>query len=357
MSVENKQFVCEVILPENSPLHSATGRPASRKSTAKRSAAFEACLILLRKGHLDKNLLSTYHKQLPHMRNARLALNTKTSNEYNMRIKPKLWSETRGSRPDRLYMTVLQLETPENLGRPSQPLSLLTRTLLPDFPSFQLYLQRNKTSNVLCKSISGSFEANVPMMDELTEFTHRIYNDIFNKIYEVDQAMMSYWLAPVLPGWMQSATEQNPEMLIDWTIVKFVHQNQQAFTWTRDVPHDQLLDRYIIDRWAGSRRFFSEAVEPTMRPRDPIPDGSIRNKKFTNDILDHSINLYGKSRKSQKFSEDQPVMRTYQVPTRRNFLDEMTEDNKKEQTTCYVCPEPLKFSAVSIVLYVSASAY
>ena len=42
MSLENRHFVCEVILPENSLLHSATGRSASSKSTTKRSAAFEA---------------------------------------------------------------------------------------------------------------------------------------------------------------------------------------------------------------------------------------------------------------------------------------------------------------------------
>jgi endoribonuclease Dicer len=352
MSVENKQFVCEVILPENSPLQSATGRPASRKSTAKRSAAFEACIILRKKGYLDKHLLSTYHKQLPHMRNALLALNTKKSNEYKMRVKPKLWAETRGSRPERLYMTVLQLETPENLGRSCQPLALLTRTRLPDFPAFPLYLYTDNTSNVLCNSLSGSFEIDDLMMVELTEFTHRIYNDMFNKIYEVSEAVMSYWLAPVVPGWMHYITKLNPKMLIDWTTVKFVHQNQEEFIWTPDTPHDKLLDRFVVDRFLGSRRFYSEAVETTLRPRDPIPEGSVRNKnkKFRKDILDHSVSLWSNSRKSQVFHEDQPVMKMYQIPTRRNFLDKMTEDDKKDdqknQTTCYVCPEPLRFSAV-----------
>lgn len=362
MSVENKQFVSEVILPENSPLHSATGTPASRKSIAKRSAAFEACIILRKKGYLDKHLLSTYHKQLPHMRNALLALNTKKSNEYKMRIKPKLWAETRGSRPERLYMTVLQLETPENLGRSCQPLALLTRTRLPELPAFPLYLYADKTSNVLCKSLPGSFEVDVPIMIELTEFTHRIYNDMFNKIYEVNEAVMSYWLAPVVPGWMRYITKQDPKMLIDWTTVKFVHQNQEEFTWTPDTPHDKLLDRFVVDRFLGSRRFYSEAVETTLRPRDPIPEGSVRNKnkKFRKDILDHSVSLWSNSRKSQVFHEDQPVMRMYQIPTRRNFLDRMTEDDKKDdqkdQTTCYVCPEPLRFSAVRRTLYASAYA-
>ena len=349
MSVDNKHFVCEVILPENSPLHSAAGRPASRKSIAKRSAAFEACIILFQKGYLDNNLLSTYHKVLPQMRNAHLALNTKKNNSYPMKLKPTLWEKTRGSRPDRLYMTVLELETPENFGRPCQPLALLTKTRLPDFPSFLLHLKVDKTSNVLCKSLTANFEVDSSMLEELTEFTLRIYDDIYSKVLEKNELAMSYWLAPVVENWKQSGVEQAPKSMIDWTILRRVFEHRELGL-SIDTPHDQLVGRWLIDRWDGSRHFLSLAVEPTMRPCDEVPKGSPKHE-YMADILDYSISLWPKSRPSRKWRDDQPVMRVHKMPYRQNFLDEMTEKDKKEAIECYVCPEPLKFSTVSIVLH------
>ena len=348
MSVENRHFVCEVILPENSPLHSATGRPASRKTTAKRSAAFEACLILLQKKYLDSHLLPTYHKILPQMRNAHLALNSKKSSAYTMRSKPSLWEETRGSHPEELFIVVLELETPESLGRPCQPLAILTRTKLPKFPPFLLHLHVNKTSNLLCDSISRSFKIDALKLGQLTDFTLRIYKDIYNKTFEVNERQMSYWLAPIVGDWRCRGTEQDAEKVVDWTMLEHIQQHPEI-AWSINTPHDQIIDRYLIDRWDGGRRFFSVAVEPTMRPLDPVPEG-IPARKWMDSILDYSVSLFSKSRSRATWREDQPVMRVEKVLHRLNWLDELTEKEKKVETTCYVCPEPLKFSAVCIAI-------
>lgn len=353
MSVENRHFVCEVILPENSPLHSATGRPASRKNIAKRSAAFEACLILLQKKYLDNHLLPTYHKILPQMRNAHLAINSKQSSAYTMKSKPRLWEETRGSHPERLFVTVLELESPESLGRPSQPLGLLTRTKLPEFPPFLLYLHANKTSNLLCDSLSRSFEIGASKLCQLTNFTLRIYKDIYNKTFEVNERQMSYWLAPIFGDWKCCGTEQGAEKVIDWTMLEHIQQHPE-FAWTINTPHDQLVSRYLIDRWDGGRRFFSVAVEPAMRPLDPVPEG-IPARKWMTSILDYSVSLFSKSRLRATWREDQPVMKVERVLHRLNWLDELTDKEKKAETTCYLCPEPLKFSAVCITIFDSES--
>ena len=348
MSVENRHFVCEVILPENSPLHSATGRPASRKSTAKRSAAFEACLILLQKKYLDSHLLPTYHKILPRMRNAHLAINSKKTSAYTMKSKPSLWEETRGSYPEKLFVTVLELENPESLGRPCQPLGIMTRTKLPNFPPFLLYLHANKTSNLLCYSISHSYEIDALKLGQLTDFTLRIYKDIYNKTFEVNERQMSYWLAPIFGDWKCYGTEQGAERVVDWTMLEHIQQHPE-FAWSVNTPHDQLVNRYLIDRWDGGRRFFSVAVEPTMRPLDPVPEG-IPARKWMTSILDYSVSLFSKSRLRATWREDQPVMKVEKVLHRLNWLDELTEKEKKAETTCYLCPEPLRFSAVCIAI-------
>lgn len=348
ISIENRKFVCEVILPENSPLHSATGLPYSRKSTAKRSAAFEACFRLRNSGHLDSNLIPSYHKVLPKMRNAHLALHTNKSKAYDMRFKPSLWAKDRGSQPGRLFVTVLELETPELLGRPCQPLALLTRTHLPDLPPFPLYVQSGKTSNVISSSVPESFEINSSTLAEVNVFTLRIYGDIFNKKFEFNEPNMSYWFAPVFVDWRSRGGQDRSEQLIDWNVVKSVSAaSDSGIPWTMATPHDQLVGRYLIDRWDGGRRFFSVGLEPDLEPLDPVPGDAAPHKYMAN-IIDYTVSLFAKSRAKATWRHDQPVIRAEKIMHRLNLLDDYTDQEKKVKTRAYLVPEPLIFSTVSI---------
>ncbi len=344
-TVENKQYVSEVILPENSPVLSATGKPSSKKSVARRSAAFEACIQLRQGGHLDGHLIPTYHKQLPAMRNAHLALNMKQTNSYNMKTKPSLWEATRGSRPNELFLTVFELDSPENLGRPYQPLALLTRTRLPDFPLILLYLQVDRTSHLRPTSIRKSLNVTEQSLVELNSFTLRVYKDIFNKEFEDNIAEMSYWLAPVVLNRKIDREESLPESLIDWPIVEEVFQKKEL-GWDLSKPHSYLANRYFVDKWDGGRRFFSEKVMPDMRPQDPVPE-DVAFHKYNDSILDYSITLFKNSRKKASWSPDQPVILAHRVLHRLNWLDAFTEKEKNGHTTSYICPEPLLISAVS----------
>lgn len=345
MSTENKKFICEVILPENSPVISATGRPASKKSIAKRSAAFEMCLLLRKGGHLDSNLIPTYHKQLPAMRNAHLALNMKQSRSYDVSIKPSLWEKTRGSEPDELFMTVLQTEKQENIGRSYQPLALLTRTPLPELPTFPLFLEVGQTTQIICTSVSKSVKLLGSTLIELNAFTLRIYKDIFNKEFEDNISNMSYWLAPVVEHKDICQEEQSPESLIDWSVLKTV-QEREELGWDLTKPHSYLANRYFVDKWSGGRRFFSVGVVPGLQPDDPLPDdaGKLKNPKS---ILEYSVSLFKKSREKAQWLKNQPVVLAHSIPYRLNWLDDFSEKEKLQNTTTYICPEPLLISAVS----------
>ncbi len=140
--------MCEVILPENSPIRSAIGRPAARKSVAKRSAAFEACLALRKGKYLDANLLPISQKQLTAMRNAHLALTAKNTQAYDMRSKPSIWAASVGPIPVELFMTVIHLAE-HDPSRPLQPLILLTRSRLPHIPRFPVYLSAALKTDVI----------------------------------------------------------------------------------------------------------------------------------------------------------------------------------------------------------------
>lgn len=345
MTVENKQYVCEVILPEHSPVLSATGKPSSRKSVARRSAAFEACIQLRKGGHLDEHLIPTCHKQLPAMRNAHLALNLKQTNSYKVKIKPSVWEASRGVWPHELFLTILEVELPENLGKPYQPLALLTRTRLPDFPSILLHLQVDRTSHLRSTSIRNSFKVTEQSLAELNKFTLRIYKDIFNKTFEDNIAEMSYWLAPIIANRIIDREENVPESLIDWPIVDEVFQKEEL-GWDLSKPHSYLANRYFVDKWDGGRRFFSEKVLPDMRPNDPVPRAAAPHK-YNNSILDYSITLFKNSRMKASWSPDQPVILAHRVLHRLNVLDTFTEQEKDVPTTSYICPEPLLISAVS----------
>ena len=349
ISVQNKKFVCEVLLPESSPIHSATGRPSSRKTIARRSAAFEACLLLRQSNHLDKNLIPTYHKALPHMRNAHLALNMNKSHSYKMKIKPSLWEKTRGSLPSELFLTVLSLEKPEDLGRPCQPLALLTRTRLPSIPPFPLHVQVGKVSQLLSTSISRGLVVGTTSLTELTEFTLRIYFDIFNKKFEENEPQMSYWVAPIVDSWTTSRERDTPQDMIDWAVLRRVSQCSDT-PWTVATPHHELIDRYLIDRWTGGNRFYSLEIKPDLKPSDPVPEGTAKSK-YMDSIINYTTSyLYKNSRLKAKWEDDQPVILAHKILHRLNLLDEITEKEKGVNTTAYLCPQPLKISAVGLLL-------
>ena len=350
MSMENKQYVCEVLLPEIAPVHSVMGRPSSRKAVAKCSAAFEACLRLRKGNYLDAHLLPIYHKQLPAMRNAHLALNMKQNNNYDMRVKPIVWEENWGSVPKVLYMTILDVTNIENIGRPTQPLALLTRFRFPDFPSFPLHLRPGTSSDVNCKPLARSFILKASTLTRLNSFTLRIYKDLFNKTYESDEANMSYWLAPLLNNFTSDLADEitkvDPGLLVDWSIVDAVYDRDEI-PWTMETPLQDLTDKYLIDRWDGGRRFFSVGVDPKLRPNDPVPEGCAAHKYMEN-ILEYTVSLFAKSRARMKdlWKMDQPVILAHRILHRRNWLDDWDETEKSSRTLAYLCPEPLRFSAV-----------
>ncbi|OJD36494.1 dicer-like protein 1 [Diplodia corticola] len=348
VSSQSSKFLCEIILPENSPIPSATGRPCARKAIAKRSAAFEICLQLRAAAYLDENLLPIYTKQLPAMRNARLALNCKKTNAYDMMTKPKLWENTRGTIPEELHITVIEL--PDGLDRPNQPLAILTRTSLPNLPEFPLFLDSGSPSRVQLVPLTSVFKCSIDDVQHLTTFTLRAFKDVFNKTYEEDHAKMSYWLAPVRSFYrVLDDGFYGLRDILDWEALEEV-QTHIEYRWTPEMPDDSLLDKYLVDRWDGGRRFFTESLNRTLKPTDPVPADAVTGKKAEHkkDILNYSISLYKASRAKADPSWDrkQPVIEGRQVLHRRNMLAEPEKREGELRSKVYLCPEPLRISAL-----------
>ncbi|OAX85561.1 hypothetical protein ACJ72_00055 [Emergomyces africanus] len=352
-------FVCEASLPEKSPFRGLKGKPSARKMYAKQSAAFETCLMLRKNGLLDDRFVSKYHKRLPAMRNAKLAITSKKTNQYDMMVKPKLWENTRGTIPSEIYATLLTLKPVGKLRRAYQPLILFTRDALPKFPIFPLYLEDDIECNVISIPLRCSLRVSEYEVDLLTTFTLRIFQDLFHKVYDRQSAMMSYWLAPTRLTLEDGDISENadPRELLDIDVIQHVQENPEI-CWSLDMLPRAVENKFLFDKWDGRYRYFTFEVEPTLRPSDPPPSTMSKRKNMEN-IMNYSLNLFKNSRR--KFLEacdwNQPVVRAELVRLRRNLLDKAMEQEKGEEAAYYICPEPLRISALPAPVAAFAFAF
>ncbi|PWO24465.1 PTC1, Serinethreonine protein phosphatase [Pyrenophora tritici-repentis] len=342
---QRRGFVCEVILPEYSPVTSIIGDVQGKKTIAKCSAAFKTCLQLYKKGYLDDNLLPTTFRSLPAGRNALLALSEKKKGMYSMLIKPNFWKLGRGTVPTHLYVTVVDLDS--GLDRPHQPLGLLTRHPFPQLPNFPIYLTDGRPSNIVSQPSDTPLPLSETMLDVLTEFTLRIYQDIYNKEYEKDVQKMSYWVVPVVSSQMASlpfVTTIN--QILDMDQISRVY-SKPTWKWTIDTKPEDLIDQYFVDPMNGGRRYYVNRLAPHLKPQDPVPKGIPRqNHKFMDSILDYSDSKWLKTRDISKWNPSQPVLEVEKIPFRRNHLARVEDKEKGEldDLKTYVCPEPLLIS-------------
>jgi len=348
-------FVCEVILPEHSPVTSITGDIQGKKMIAKCSAAFKMCLQLYKKGYLDDNLLPTTFRSLPAGRNALLALSEKKKGMYNMLIKPNFWKLGRGTIPTHLYLTVVDLDA--GLDRPHQPLGMLTRNPFPQLPTFPIYLTDGRPSNIVSQSSATPLPVSETILDILTCFSLRIYQDIYNKEYEKDLEKMSYWVVPLVPSHMASLSSVTTiDQILDMDQILRVY-SEPTWRWTADTKPDDLVDQYFVDPMNGGRRYYVNRLAPHLKPQDPVPKGIPRqNHKFMDSILDYSDSKWLKTRDISRWNPSQPVLEVEKIPFRRNHLARLEDKEKGEldDLRTYVCPEPLLVSNVSLQLRYSS---
>ncbi len=196
----NGGFVGEVTMPQASPIRTAVGHEHARKQVAKCAAAFEMCVLLLKAGYLTAHLEPVFAKQLPALRNARLAIRSKDKSEYPMRTKPRLWAQLGPPAPAELFATVLTLACPAAMHYASRPLVLLTRRPLPRLQPFYLFFAEGRASEAQCIPLRASLRPDPAALDALTAFTLRLFHDVFSKRYEGSASDLPYFLAPAAHG-------------------------------------------------------------------------------------------------------------------------------------------------------------
>lgn len=336
------KFVAEVILPGNAPIRCARGRPCTKKSLAKRSAAFEACLQLRQKKYLDEHLMPIYQKKLPAMQNAMLAVNMKKSTQYVMRPKPSIWAEGRGTLPSEVYITIVDF--PDGLKHAHQPLALITRTPMPSFPEFPIYMTTGRPSTVRTRVYSKALTIDEAELQKLTAFTFRVFDDAFSKKYEQQADQLSYWLAPVSPN--STSGDANPSASLDWKIIDEVFAHDD-YKWSPEASANSFLDKLVVDPWDGSRKFYTTSLRSDLNPQSPIP-ADVAKHKWMGDILNYSNSLFKKARGRREgtWNLQQPVFEATKISPRRNLLAVPAAKEVNVRTTAYICLEPLRISVI-----------
>lgn len=345
----NNGYICEVILPEKSPVRGQVGEPAMRKSTAKQSAAFDTCLRLRKAKLLDDHFRSVYHRRLPAMRNARLAITCKKTNQYDMATKPAFWQRKRGTIPEYLFAAVVTFSASGTLKQKHQSLLLLTRERLPDLPGFPLFLEDDIETQLQFIPICDPLTPTEAELSSLTNFTLRVFRDVFHKLYEPCVEKMPYWLCSAVET--EVAAAQDPRNVIDWESLQFVDENEEI-TWSPNMHYDSLHTRFAYDPWDGRHRYFLLHVDKCLKPSDSPPE-YVQRRRHMDTIMTYSVSLSknARSRFLESCDWNQPVIRAELVRLRRNFLDRMTDSERSVDTRSVVCLEPLRVSAVSGMPY------
>ena len=285
--------------------------------------------------------MPTYQKKLPAYRNALLAVNAKKTNQYTMRSKPSIWEQTRGELPNELWLTLVDF--PDGLNKSHQPIALLTRSQMPKFPPFPIYMDDGRESEVVSQQFLKTLCVGAERLRKLTAFTLRVFKDVFSKTYEDDASKLSYWLAPVVHD-ASDTTDTAADSIIDWGSIQEVFENEK-YPWTQDTPNESFLDRFLVDEGDGSRKFYSVALSKTLNPRSPVPADAVKYK-WNENILEYSVSLWKKARERMEWDPLQPVIEAEKLTIRRNLLATPDTKERDQRTKAYLCPQPLKISAL-----------
>jgi endoribonuclease Dicer len=345
-----KGYICEIFLPEVAPIRTKLGDPQRTKQLSRYSAAFGLCVDLIRDKYIDQWLRPVFSKKLPAMRNAKLAMTSKKTSKYSMRIKPDIWSR-RGA-VNVLYITVLLLRNPKAVAAKSSPIIMLTRERLPaNMPDIRLYFDSGLSSDSGVISLEVPIEVLDGELAALTSFSLRVFKDIFSKSYDAQAAELPYFLAPSTVGHDVDVQRIiNAKSVINWDYLQSI-VDVEYLSWGRSTPPDFFRDKFVVDFHLGQRKLFLHGIRHDMNPKDPVP-GGIPDPDFKgwknveHNIMEYSDSLCSKARARRTWTQNQPVVEATVMSLRRNFLDEQPV-KAVAPSTCYIILEPLGVSAVS----------
>ncbi|KAH0834480.1 Dicer-like protein 1 [Fonsecaea pedrosoi] len=361
IDVEENMFRYKVILPatadeRTAAVKGAKGEARTNKTLAKRSAAWH-CLFRLRKAQLvDEYLNSIFFKAKPANFNAKTAV-PHDKHEYDRKVKPDFWIEsgaTSPTLPTALFVTHVSVG-PKSPSWCTDGLLLLTRTPLPDIPTFPVFVDDDIEKQVQFNRLRDPVAVTPPQIEALTKFTLRgVFHDVFNKVYAEKSTSMSYWLAPPAKGELKETFESVVDM--DGLLAGQVEGRQR---WGKTISAAEAekqtkrwCNAFLVDPRSGRYRYFTGNILPGKSIWDPIPESAKSvQKRLKSSIIEFSDSTWKVKRKDgqstgRTYDPNQPVLVAKVAIAGRNFLEKCRKGVTR-QAICHVAPQPLELGRIS----------
>lgn len=361
----DQRFTYRVILPATDNemamrIRGATGEPQASKILARCSAAWRCCVWLRHEKLLDENLDSIFQKMKPENLNARIAV-SEQKDDYKKKLKPDFWLQggTTSTVPTGVFTTHVDIYLPTNRLETRRFL-LFTRAPLPVIPEFSVFLEDNVEYSVSFQSFNQPIAISAAQVESLTKFTlNAVFEDIFNKIYEPDSRMMSYWLAPASRQSDQEHTTSTPKQMTFDSLVD-AKELGKAYSLTRERwtthshvrHHDYWMNKYLVDPGSGAFHYFTHGVVQGASIWDPaLPTATNVRKRHKDTVIEFTDSTWRKKNESlkssaERYDSDQPVLEATLVVSGRNWLEKVSDDETR-MALCYIAPQPLEIGRIS----------
>jgi endoribonuclease Dicer len=257
------------------------------------------------------------------------------------------WKRGVGVEPAILYLTIISLNPTRPLQKGYRDLLLLTREPLPQFPEFPIYLEDDVQTTIRTTPLTKALTVSPSELNLMTSFTLRMFRDLYNKTYEQNTTTVPYWLLPASTAFEALGGSIEPFDAIDWDSLRFVNDNDEIPRTS--FGSEDMVGRFVYDRWNGKYRYFLTGINKILSPSDPPPSFLPRRRHMQN-IMNYGLSLFKNARTNFLDTCDwqQCVFDAELIPLRRNLLDEMSEAEKKVEDRSVVCLEYTVISAVRL---------
>ncbi|KAG6085410.1 hypothetical protein E4U15_001268 [Claviceps sp. LM218 group G6] len=316
------RFIATVLLPDSSPVKVFRGMPQRSKMLARGSAALIACIDMIKRKFINEHLQPTLSKRLPAMRNARLALSSNKRVEYNLKIRSDSWLTT--GIPTELFAVIIAIEGAVLLGKHGRSLCLLTRFRPPQMPPLELFVDRVKKTSAALIQCGTALRVSEHEVAILASFTMAMFKDVFSKEYDCTADDLPYFIAPCVPMYYPTSSKDcqvDARPVIDWTLLDAVHGPETDAVLAKNEHAGDFQNRFVVDAWDGSRKFFTKKVNTTLMPSDLVPASAPKPKSRSyfrgeQNIAEYSNSLTFQARRRAKWNLEQPVANanTMQLP-------------------------------------------
>ena len=333
------QYIVRLPVIGESMVKGAKGEPRPNKILAKRSAAYECVYKLRLQGLLDDNLDSKF-KRLKRIER-RMAVNEK-KHPFEMVAKPRIWANSIGTVPDKLYATTIDFKPESSLAQAPVSMIFLTRTRMPDFPAFPLFLEADIQTDVVIEAM-GRYAVDAAEMEAITNYTLKaVFEDVFAKIYKIEPEKISYWL---VPRNLHSFKTDNLRDIVDFEQLRASCVPPRR--WEPGTNPSTWSGGWLVDPLSGKYRYITEEVVPGVSIFDQEPTEFLAKsgkKTAPGTIFFFTDSHWKRAVRDQVAADadkDQPVYRAEEVSLRRNYLDK-APDQEAGRLMHWIAPEPLQ---------------